>query len=454
MIKKRLLSFFLLATVLTNAQPLLTTPQHMACYDRYTGGFFVLPDSTSYWRYNLETKQWKRYALKLDIDIPFEQFASEHNPLPVAPGKVFFVNQGCGTVYLLQKGWLRRVDASFAHKNQFDGMLYAYRGKPYMFGGYGFFQTKNVHSYYDPVLGEWFELFLKKGPIPSSRAGMFVLREGKNLYMVGGYKCYQLKKNVFIPEVWKFQMNQNTWVYLGSLSAHVRNLLTEMPLSSMQSSKLLAGGARIIELDVIDNEMRFYSRPSFVNTKRWLLSANRKWIMMLTQEVSAPGLTIKVKLKKDFLGEPYKRSKLFIKQSWYESISYQEYLYISLLINLILASAWFYSKRSWQPIKFNFGMTKLKQTEFEEQEWRFLTKLKEEGEIELAVVSQYISEEGLSYDAQKKRRETFLKNIRVKIALQTQIPLDKVLPEGRHQLDKRMKVVRWSKDLELLPTED
>jgi hypothetical protein len=441
--------FFLRASNLSFAQPLLTTPQHMACYDRYTGGFFVLPDSTSYWRYNLETKQWKRYALKLDIDIPFDQFALEHNPLPGAPGKVFFVNRGCGTVYLLQKGWLRRVDASFAHKNQFEGMLYAYRGKPYMFGGYGFFQTKNVHTYYEPTLGEWFELFVQKGPKPSGRQGMFVLREGNNLYTVGGYQNAETEKQNFIPEVWKFNMQFKTWDYLGSLSVHVRNLLAGLPMSSMQSSKLLAGGARIVELDVIDNELRYYSRPSFVNTKRWLLSANRKWVMMLIQKGKLPGLSISVQPKNSFLGAPYKRSKLFIKQSWYERITYKEYLYISLLINLLIAGAWFYSKRSWQPIKFNFGSPKLKEAEFDAQEWLFLKKLQELGEIELAAVSEYIAEEGLSYDAQKKRRETFLKNIRVKIALQTQIPLDRVLPEGRHQLDKRMKMVRWTDGLEM-----
>ena len=38
----------------------------------------------------------------------------------------------------------------------------------------------------------------------------------------------------------------------------------------------------------------------------------------------------------------------------------------------------------------------------------------------------------------------------VKIALHTQIPLDRVLPEGRHQLDKRMKVVRWTDGVNLL----
>lgn len=439
----------LLSPSLSFAQPILHTPQQMACYDWYTGGFFVLPDSTSYWRYDLKHKKWQRYAMKTELDVTFKEFAENHNPLPIAPGKVYFVNRGCGTVYLLDNGVLRRVDASFAHKNQYEGMLYAYKGRPHMFGGYGFFQTKNVHSYYEPALGEWFELAEKNGPKPSARQAPFVLRENVNMYMVGGYQNSTTEKQEFLPEVWKFQVRSKTWTYLGAMSASVRKELSKMPLSSMQSSKLLAGGSRVLELDVLGNELRYYSRPSFVNTKRWLLSADRKYVLMLTEKNGQDGLRISVQPKNAFLGEPYKRSKLYIRPSWFERISYKDYLNASLLFNILLAGAWFYSKRSWQPIKFNFGSRKLRKEEFDAQEWLFLVKLQQDGEIELSAVSSYITEEGLSFDALKKRRETFLRNIRVKIALQTQIPLERVLPEGRHQLDKRMKMVCWNEELEL-----
>jgi hypothetical protein len=88
-LKQVILIIFLSALIFrNNAQPILHTPQQMACYDWYTGGFFVLPDSTSYWRYDLKHKEWQRYAMKTELDVSFKEFAENHNPLPVAPGKV------------------------------------------------------------------------------------------------------------------------------------------------------------------------------------------------------------------------------------------------------------------------------------------------------------------------------------------------------------------------------
>jgi hypothetical protein len=60
-----------------------------------------------------------------------------------------------------------------------------------------------------------------------------------------------------------------------------------------------------------------------------------------------------------------------------------------------------------------------------------------------------MNEDGLSYDALKKRRETFLKNLRIKIALVAHLQIDSVLMEVRHPQDRRVKIVVWNEELEL-----
>ena len=71
------------------------------------------------------------------------------------------------------------------------------------------------------------------------------------------------------------------------------------------------------------------------------------------------------------------------------------------------------------------------------------------GEMELSALNEYFNEEGLSYETLKKRRETFVKNIRIKIAMITRKPIEEILMETKHTVDKRMKIIHWNEDIEL-----
>ena len=75
--------------------------------------------------------------------------------------------------------------------------------------------------------------------------------------------------------------------------------------------------------------------------------------------------------------------------------------------------------------------------------------IQENGEMELSALNEYFNEDGLSYETLKKRRETFIKNIRIKIALITRKPIEEILQETKHSVDKRMKIIHWNEDIEL-----
>ena len=75
--------------------------------------------------------------------------------------------------------------------------------------------------------------------------------------------------------------------------------------------------------------------------------------------------------------------------------------------------------------------------------------IQKHGEMELSALNEYFNEVGLSFETLKKRRETFIKNIRIKIALVTRKPIEEILVESKHQVDKRMKIIHWNEDIEL-----
>jgi hypothetical protein len=92
---------------------------------------------------------------------------------------------------------------------------------------------------------------------------------------------------------------------------------------------------------------------------------------------------------------------------------------------------------------------KLLKADFTTTEWEMMCMIQKHGEMELSALNEYFNEVGLSYETLKKRRETFIKNIRIKIALVTRKPIEEILVESKHQVDKRMKIIHWNEDIEL-----
>jgi hypothetical protein len=82
-------------------------------------------------------------------------------------------------------------------------------------------------------------------------------------------------------------------------------------------------------------------------------------------------------------------------------------------------------------------------------EWVVLQLIQEKEELELSALNDFFDEPGLSHETLKKRRESFVKALRIKLALLTRRDVETLLPESKHSLDKRMKIISWNKDMEI-----
>ena len=92
---------------------------------------------------------------------------------------------------------------------------------------------------------------------------------------------------------------------------------------------------------------------------------------------------------------------------------------------------------------------KLRRADFTTSEWDLMCLIHRYGEMDLSALNEYFNEEGLSYETLKKRRESFVKSIRIKIAMITRIPMEEILVETKNNSDKRMKIIHWNDDIEL-----
>jgi hypothetical protein len=418
-------------------------------YNRYANSYVVLADSNTYYTYQLNAQKWEKHPYVLDANLSFEELSNEFYMLPVSKARIYLIHLGCGIVLELYKGRLQRIDHSFAHRNQFGAVAYAFNGKPYMFGGYGFFETKNVHTSFLPSLGEWLEVDEYSKQRPSPRQGSFIVREKSQIYLIGGHTEDHPQKLNFIPEIWRYSILQKRWTLLGDLTPTWRTALANTNQTTPIGSYLINSGDEVWELDAKRNRVRRYKQPFYFSVRKWLVSKDRKWVLMAIDGSNSLGFELRVKQKAKVLGSPLQVDKMYIKASWYKLLSYQDLFYASLLLPLFILGLWFYSKRSWKPIRFLPNSNKLQEKDFDATEWRFLQELQKQSQLELSAVHTYMNEDGLSYDALKKRRETFLKNLRIKIALVAHLQIDSVLMEVRHPQDRRVKIVVWNEELEL-----
>ena len=79
---------------------------------------------------------------------------------------------------------IKRIDRSFAHRNQYSGYFFSHNKNLYLLGGYGFWQTKSLLTKFNFSSGQW-DLITTTGQAPEGiDRGAFLIKDDK-LYAAG-----------------------------------------------------------------------------------------------------------------------------------------------------------------------------------------------------------------------------------------------------------------------------
>jgi hypothetical protein len=91
-------------------------------------------------------------------------------------GMLFKFNESSGAI--------KRIDRSFAHRNQYSGYFFSHNKNLYLLGGYGFWETKSLLTKFNFSSGEW-DYIPTKGQAPEGiDRGVFLIKDDK-LYAAG-----------------------------------------------------------------------------------------------------------------------------------------------------------------------------------------------------------------------------------------------------------------------------
>jgi hypothetical protein len=256
-------------------------------------------------------------------------------------------------------------------------------------------------------------------------------------------------KDGYFRDCWKYDCRKKRWEKLGEIHELLHKDFNTMSLNMHLPNGVLRMSNRLIEFNIRNNTWSAYENPLALNMTKLAYSKNNQYLMYVLSNSNNDQFNVYVKdfesLKEFKVGE----YQIYQKISILKLFPKEDYLWISLIMNFVLFSLLFYIRRMHKMNFLQRSSKTLLKADFTESEWTVLGFIHSSGEIELSTLNEYFNETGLSHETLKKRRETFLKNIRIKIAMITRKPIEEILIETRHHVDKRMKIIHWNEEIEL-----
>lgn len=427
-----------------NSQPLLA-------YNKYSNLFYAFEDSSFYWEYSLRNNSWIKKALFSNIDIPFHQLKNEFAPMGVNKNELLFVHKSCGSVYSFRNGRIKRIDNSFIHKNQYGAAIYETNGTVYFFGGYGFFETKNTHDFYLRSANEWFAVSKSTNQKPSPRATINYVISENNVYFFGG-QFSSNNGNVLLSDCWKCKLTTNEWEMIGYMNEKLSRQINNARFLTNVSAEFILLSDHLIHLSPESNHYAIYSNPYFHAIQYIINDKESKQLLVLEKSSDGNKYKLFVVPTERILTNKIEQGKIVENTFQFVQLNFKNLFYGSIIIIVVLLLLLVY-KPNLIANRLNRNSLLLRES-FNEKEWQVLLHIFQHPNLELSDLNQYFDEEQLNFETLKKRRESFLKHLRKKIAYLTPINYSDVFIELKHESDKRIKCISLNKNIKIAEYQD
>ncbi len=143
--------------------------------------------------------------------------------------RVLIWSGGAGLVYSTDIDWTAepvRIDNSINHRNQYEHghLISPVDGKLMLYGGYGFWQDKDIFTQFDDVSGHWDLVVWKGNKWPSKRIlpTLTYWKSGNKIILFGGRATTEpnkpyvtFRKSMY--DIWTFDLEKTIWEHHGDL---------------------------------------------------------------------------------------------------------------------------------------------------------------------------------------------------------------------------------------------
>jgi hypothetical protein len=398
--------------------------------DAKKNSLLIFDDSIHYTQIDLTTGVTKVLPYYRDPYDIFSEFVKGYKIITDEQDHVYFVDRGCGIVYKWQHDSIIRIDRSFHHKNQFQGDVFMHNGRPYIFGGYGYFSFKNMMTSFDFATKEWYKVTTLGDQIPRGDLNRYATKLKDKIYFI----VFKPNHTGDSTQVFSFDLQKLKWSEVGALHLNIR--FSDF-FEKFAPSPFLVMNRFFYYLDYENNKVSKYLLPQ--NSQIKIILETRNKIIAFATSPNSSGNQVLVYNKSDFFKNkvatwpllepvvaPFNYSRL---------VSIGTGFVVLLLIYLLI---WKRKKRTASPnelILYEFKKVEVELLNF----WLSKPDLK----IEMNEINDFVAHDKPSIDTLKKRRETLLKGLKqaLDFYLNNELGEGKAISEYPHPQDSRMKIL-------------
>jgi len=351
----------------------------------------------------------------------------------------YFITTEGGIVSVLKNDTIKRIDRSFNHLMQHGAKVFSYKSKIYKYGGYGFWSDRNFFTYFDDKTKEWEVVDpINSKSIPDGTHGGYHIKFGDDIYFFNGFKInpYRRKEKILSNEVWKFNLKDHQWKFLGKTP-----LIKPSPYTKYNNSILIKGLDNITKIDVIHNKITLYEHglfsSRFVDTYPAYFVNNKVYCFINERGK----LYLHAIDEKSFFGEITSEKAFYKNYTWWIKVA-MIYILIPFLILLITRkSLKIYNKRKKIVLLDNGLRSKNKFTEFDPESMEIMKLLLSKDEIYSNQILNIVEKEQYSPAHNERIKVQKLNEINFKVKTLLQINED-IISSNKSKIDKRIRIYK------------
>ena len=135
-------------------------------------------------------------------------------------GISYLIDKFGGNIFVLENDRLKRIDNSYRHRSQIESNIFSYNDTIFRHGGYGFWETRDLLTFFDFKTNEW-EIKRTKNKGTKKFSHLITTKNNK-LITFGGFlkddslNSIETKSN----SVYSYDFQKNEWINLGVSKYH------------------------------------------------------------------------------------------------------------------------------------------------------------------------------------------------------------------------------------------
>ena len=176
----------------------------------------------------------------------------------------YMIDQLGGYVFRLNDKSLKRIDNSYQHRMQLGSEIFIQNDTIFRHGGYGFWETRSLLTFYDFDSNEWDVVKTKN--IGPEKFGHLSSSYDNKIIFYGGYLNNESQglSDKKSNSVYLFDLNQRKWIFKGNSQYHFSK--RDRVISINNNKSLILRKDTLFLIDPFNNKIDLFKSNSFLKT--------------------------------------------------------------------------------------------------------------------------------------------------------------------------------------------